>query len=305
MAVAAVKSPNDQKKVILAIALGLAALLLLWWTFVGFGSSPKTPPRNTNRPLAKTSPVPVNGPDQPPENAQGTLTPNELGDITWPGSQPVVPEPGRNIFAFWVPPQPKPSPPLPPAPPTPTPPVLLASLSPSNVYARTDDFKLDVTGDKFTTAMRIFVDGRELATRYVSAQQMSTTVPAATIANPGQRLVVVKSSSDSTLFSNSANLNVTAPPTPNYTYIGLIGKTKHFNDTAMLLDKSSKEVISVQRGDPLGGRFRVTSISDRELVVFDTNLKIKHTLALTNEGEKSVFPQGRPTPKVASEDDEP
>ena len=302
MAVAAVKSPNDQKKAILAIALGLAAVFLLWWTFIGFGSSPKTPPRNSNRPLAAA--VPAKGPDQrQPENGQSLPT-NLLTEINWPGSSPVVPEPGRNIFAFWEPP-PKPSPTVPLPSPLPPPPVLLASLSPSNVYARTEDFKLDVTGDRFMTSMRIFVDGRELPTRYVSAQQLSTTVPAAMIANPGQRSVIVKSISDQTQFSNSANLSVTAPPTPNYTYIGIIGKPRHIGDTALLQDKSNKEIVSVQRGDPLGARFRVTSISDRELVVVDTTLKIKHTLALTNEGDKGAFPQGRPTPKVASEDDEP
>jgi hypothetical protein len=307
MAVAAVKSPNDQKKLLLAVGLGLAAILLLWWTFIGFGSSPKTPSRKL--PVAVASPVPVKGPQQPlPDSGQGEnggLTPNELRDVSWPVTQPVVPEPGRNIFAFWVPPPPKPSPTLPPPSPIPTPPVLLASLSPSNVYARTDDFKLDVTGDLFSAEMRIFVDGREMPTRYVSAQQVSTTVPAAMIANPGQRSVEVRSNIDATRFSNAVKLNVTAPPTPNYTYVGIIGKTKRIGDIAMLQDKSSKEIISVQRGDPLGGRFRVTSISDRELVVVDTNLKIKHTLAMTNEGEKGVFPQGRPTPKVSSEDDEP
>ena len=41
MAVAAVKSPNDQKKLIAAVALGVAAILALWWTFVGFGGSSK------------------------------------------------------------------------------------------------------------------------------------------------------------------------------------------------------------------------------------------------------------------------
>jgi hypothetical protein len=98
---------------------------------------------------------------------------------------------------------------------------------------------------------------------------------------------------------------VTAPPVPNYNYVGLLGKPRHIGDTAMLQDKNSKEVVSVQRGDVVGGRFRVTSIADREVVLVDTNLKIKHLLALTNDGERGSFPQGRPTPKVASEDDEP
>src|SRR5882724_3599290 len=136
MAVAAVKSPNDQKKLLLAIGLGLAAILLLWWTFVGFGSSaPKTSSRNTNRPVAAPSPVAIKGQEQPlpgngqGQNDQGSLTPNELRDVSWPVTPPVVPEPGRNIFAFWVP-TPTPTPkPLPSPSPIPTPPVLLASLS--------------------------------------------------------------------------------------------------------------------------------------------------------------------------------
>ena len=94
-------------------------------------------------------------------------------------------------------------------------------------------------------------------------------------------------------------------PPPNYNYIGIIGKPRHIGDTALLQDKSNKEILGVQRGDVVGGRFRVTSISDRELVLVDTNLKIKHLIAMTNEGDKGSFPQGRPTPRVASEDDEP
>jgi len=63
-------------------------------------------------------------------------------------------------------------------------------------------------------------------------------------------------------------------------------------------------MLNVQRGDLLGGRFRVTSISEKEVVLTDTNLKIKHELALTNQGEKGN-PLQRPTPRVESEDDEP
>lgn len=129
-------------------------------------------------------------------------------------------------------------------------------------------------------------------------------VPAAVIANPGQRQIVVRSS-DNTIFSNPVSLSVAAPPTPNYTYVGIIGKRQNIGDTALLQDKSSKEILSIQRGDVLSGRFRVTSISDHELVVVDTTLKIKHTLQLTGEGDKGPYPIGRPTPKVQSEDDEP
>lgn len=304
MAVAAVKSPNEQKKLIIAAALGVAALIALWWTFFGFGGSSKTQAPSSTRPSATPSTVPGRTPEQPAIAGPAGLTPNDLSPVPVSWTRPLVPEPRRNIFAFYVPPPPPPSPTAPPPSPTPTPPVLLASVSPSNVYARTDDFTLEVTGDKFTGAVRIVIDNREMPTRYISAQQMSTTVPAAMIANPGQRQVVARSS-DGKLYSNPASFTVTAPPTPNYTYVGIIAKPRHIGDTALLQDKSNKEILSVQRGDVLGGRFRITSISDGELVVVDTSLKIKHTLALTTEGGKSPFPQGRPTPKVAAEDDEP
>jgi hypothetical protein len=307
MAIAEVKSSNEQKKMIAAVALVVAALIALWWTFIGFGGSSKPQTRIANRAAGTASPMPMKTQDhQQPDNSQDASTLNDLKPIPVSWTQPALAaEPRRNIFAFYVPlpPTPRPSPTLPPPSPTPTPPLLLASVSPSNVYARTDDFTLEITGDKFTSATRIAIDGRELPTRYISPQQISATVPAAMIANPGQRQVVARSS-DGTLYSNAAILNVTAPPTPNYIYVGIIGKPRHIGDTALLLDKSSKEIVSVQRGEILGGKFRVTSISASELVVIDVNLKIPHKLALTNESGKSPFPQGRPTPKV-DVDDEP
>lgn len=302
MATVAVKESNAQRKAIIAIALGVLAIIALWWTFFGFGSSSSKPQtRNSNRPLAVRSPAPVNVSEPQPEPQSDNAFLKEIGDFRTPV---LAPEPRRNIFAFYEPTPPLLRPSITVPSPTPTPPLLLAAVSPANVYARTDDFTLEVTGDKFTPAVRIVVDGRELPTRYVSAQQLSATVPAAMIANAGQRVVIVRSN-DGSLFSNQASVNVTAPPTPNYTYVGIIGKPRHIGDTALLQDKSNKEILSVQRGDILGGRFRVTSISDRELVVVDTNLKIKHLLTLTNDAEKASFPQGRPTPKVAAEDDEP
>lgn len=302
MATAELKISNDQKKLILAIGLGIAAIVALWWTLFGFGASSR-PKSNVAR-VPSASPSPDNRSQRTKTDGDADLTPDDLRPINYPGSSPVVPEARRNVFAFYVPPPPAPSPPPPPPTPTPTPPLLLAAISPSNVFAGTADFSLDVTGDKFTPAVHVVIDGRELPTRYKSPQQLSATVSAAMIATAGQRQVIAKTS-DGKLYSTSATLIVTAPPKPNYTYIGIIGKTRHIGDTALLQEKASKEILNVQRGDVLGGRFRVTSISERELVLVDTNLMIKHTLPLTNEGEKGAFPQGRPTPRVASEDDDP
>src|SRR5207247_10499410 len=121
--------------------------------------------------------------------------------------------------------------------------------------------------------------------------------------SPVSRQITVRSP-DNRIYSNSVSLNVAPPPIPNYSYVGIIG-TIHHVDTAILQDKGSKEVLNVQRGDVLGGRFRVTSISEKELVLVDTNLKIKHSLPFSTEADRGSNPLQRPTPKVQSDDDEP
>lgn len=294
-----IRNPSEQKKLIWAVVLGVVAIVFLWWTFFGFGGG-------SNPTSKKVMPIshPVNkGQPQTVLQVKGDLL-NQLRPVVNPQTIALsVPEAKRNIFAYYEPPPPAAALSVTPTPtPTPTPPVLLAAVSPSNVYARTSDFSLEVTGDKFTPEMRVMMDGRELSTRYAGPQQLSASVPAAMIVNPGGRQVILKSP-DGKLYSNPAVLNVTPPPTPNYTYVGIIGTPRHL-DTAILQDKGSKEIVNVQRGDVLGGRFRVTSISDKELVLVDTNLKIKHTLPFSTEGDKGSLLQ-RPTPKVQSDDDEP
>ena len=151
--------------------------------------------------------------------------------------------------------------------------------------------------------MRIYVDGRELATSYKGPQQLSATIAASFIANPGVRQVLVRTP-DNRLYSNQLPVNVAAPPTPNYTYVGIISPQDRVGDTALVQERNNKNIISVYRGDILSGRFRVTSISEKELVLVDTTLKIKHTIPMS-EGDKSLNPLSRPTPRVDSEDDEP
>jgi IPT/TIG domain-containing protein len=296
--------PGEKKKLISAGVLGLAAIVTLYWVFIGFDSgTPKaTRPQPTPTPqqrAAQTTQRP-NGPGV----SQEVMNAAVFTEVHYDPSSYNAPEAKRNIFAYYEPPKPVVAPPTPSPTPEPSPPgVLLASVSPSNVYARTADFKLEVAGDKFTPAMRIYVDGRELPTTYKNPQQVSTTIPASFIANPGARNVVVRTP-DNQLFSNQATINVAAPPTPNFSYIGIISPENRVADTAVVQDKSNKNVLSVYKGDVIGGRFRVTSISDKELVLTDTTLKIKHTLAMT-EGDKSAGALSRPTPRVDAEDDEP
>ena len=305
MALVDLSKPGEKKKLIFAGVLGLGAILVLYWVLIGFDSRP-TP---TTRPTASTSPRPTTTTTQRPAPAaqvsSQVLDAAKFAPIDYEPSSYSAPEAKRNIFAYYEPPVKAPSPVVTPTPtPPPPPPVLLASVSPSNVYARTADFKLEAAGDKFTPAMRIFVDGRELPTAYKSPQQLSTTMPASMITAPGARQIVVRTP-DNSLFSNQLTVNVAAPPTPNYTYIGIISPQNRVTDTALVQDRSNRNVVSVLRGDVIGGRFRVTSISEKELVVVDTSLKIKHILPMT-EGDKAAGgPLARPTPRVDSEDDEP
>jgi len=304
MQIADLNNPGERKKLIWAVLLGFVAILVLWWTFIGFGSSTKS--------VAPRTAVSPSSPGARTSVRNATVqTPSDLSDlaeslrpVSLPQSNPGVPEAKRNIFAYYE--APKPSEKLPTSTsspiPTPTPPVLLAAISPANVYARMAEFTLEVSGDKFSPGLRIYVDGRDLGTKYRSPQQLSSTVPAAMIATPGAREIVVRSA-DGKIYSNPLTLSVAPPPIPNYSYVGIIGFPSHV-DTAILQDKSNKEVLNVQRGDVLGGRFRVTSISDKELVLVDTNLKIRHNLAMI-EGEKGSGPLSRPTPAVVDVDDEP
>jgi hypothetical protein len=293
--------PGEKKKLLAAGALGLVAILVLWWTFVGFGSSTSVAARPSPTPTPARAP---GGPGQRQLAPAKQVDTSYLTVINYERREVVAPEPQRNIFSYYEPP-PKPVviPSTPTPTPTPPPPVLLQAVSPSSVYARTGDFNLDASGDKFTPSMRIYVDEREMPTKFKSPQQLSTTIPAALITNPGPHNVIVRTS-DNTFFSNTQSFNVGAPPVPNYAFIGLLSSQVRV-DIAYLQDKGSKEVLTVQRGDVLGGRFRVTSISDKEVVFVDTSLKIRHSVARTEAERTAGSPLMRPTPRVDAEDDEP
>ena len=301
--------PGEKKKLLMAAALGLVAILFLWWTFIGFGSSSGS--RATVKPPT-ANPSPQQRAARQDNNQRGNGTADAavlelstIREVEFVPSSYNAPEAKRNIFAYYVPPvKPAPAPKVEEPSPQPPPPVLLASVSPANAYARSGDFKLEVAGDKFTGDSRIYVDGRELPTTFISPQQLSTTVPASFIATPGARQIMVRTP-DNRLFSNVATLSVAAPPVPNYTYVGIISPITRVGDTALVQDKANKSIVGVQRGDLLANRFRVTSISDKELVLMDATLKIQHKLAMT-EGDKGIgSPLSRPTPRVDAEDDEP
>jgi hypothetical protein len=270
------KTQSERLKMIAALVLPLLALVLILHMIFGSDSKPaptnKNSNRNSNRPVATATP--------------NTPTPDD-DQIVMPSAVPSImtaayaPEAARNIFAFYVKPTPVPGATTPvetPTPtPTPPPPLTLGSLQPVNVFARTGDFALTVTGDKFTPQTRIYIDSQEVPTTFKSPQQLSANVPAAFLQSPGSRAVIVRTP-DNALYSNTQTINVMPPPTPQFTFIGVIG-TKHYSDDkAILKANAGSDLITVKRGEIVGGRFKVTSISDRAVEFIDTQLNIKHSI---------------------------
>lgn len=304
------KTTAERNKMIAAIVFGGVALLLLARLFLGPSTTTTTNTRqaNTNRaqrpapPGARASAPGQSAPaddqiDVPPQPIEANFAP------------PNTSEAGRNIFAYYVRPAgpPKPAavePTLPPATPEPTPPLLLASIAPQSRYARTADFQLQVSGDKFTPETRVYVDGQEVPTQFASAQQLTANVPAALVASPGVRQIMARTP-DNQLYSNPTALNVTQPPVPNYTFVGFLDRQRRNGETALLKDQKN-ELLSVQTGDIVGGRFRVAAITQRAVDLVDKDLNIKHTLPLA-EGRTPATGPGRgvqPPPPPASSEEE-
>lgn len=282
------KSKTEQYKFIAAIVLGVIAIGLIGYLFFGdsiFGSS--TP----NKTTVQSSPTPRKQQPQKPTDPDPVNDGTIAAVVYSPMTAPAVAG-GRNIFDIYVPPPPTPTPTY--IPPTPTPrpfDFLVSSVSPGNVYAKTGDFTIQANGDKFTPETRISFDNNDLPTKFISPQQLSATVPASFIAMDGARQIMVRTP-DGKLYSNTATLNVMAPPMPNYLYVGIIGDKRYKDDVALMRDKNkTQDLFSVKLGDTINekteDRFKVLSISEKEVVVMDKILKIRHTLPYTVAGDKN------------------
>ena len=313
------KTPAERNKTIIALVLGVLALVFLARMLFGGPSKPAAT-RTTNTPgknrIATQNPNGVRDDGAVDDQALSVLRPIEYQPISVS-----APDAGRNIFAFYVAPTPTPNVAAlntPTPTPTPPPPVMLSGVTPSNVFARTNDFTLTATGDKFTPQTHIYFDGQELPTNFTGAQQLTAMVSAALISAPGTRQIVVRTP-DGQLYSNGMPLSVAEPPKPQFTYIGLLGGP-HYNDKAMLKSPSNggninvqrgdqaiqaKDVVTVQRGDILDGRFRVTSISERSVDFVDTQLKVKHTLPYVETRNSAMGPRPYTPPASTDDDDEP
>jgi hypothetical protein len=304
------KTPAERNKMIAAIALPVFALFLIIYMFSGPSRPAPTTTTNTNtRPGQRATTAQQQAPGSTAAVGDVEVAAADVVPISCCAEPYLGDGTGRNIFAFYIKPPPPPTPVPTEAPPvpTPTPPYVLAGLMPQSVFARQAGFTLQVSGDKFGPAARVYLRGQELQTQYKSMQQLSATVPANLITSPGAQQVQVKTP-DGQFYSNEATLNVMQPPSPTYTYVGFLKRQR--GNTAVLKDAKG-ELYSVRQGDLVEGRFRVADISERGVEVVDKDLNIKHTMPFVDARGNSGMP-GRapgaiqpPPPDPEGGDDEP
>lgn len=295
MAILEGKSPSERNKLIVAVVLGMLALFSLYMAFGPnlFGGSSRTtvtptptasPGRSAQRDLSA-----VKMPTTSEQNFDWQTTPI----FYRPGSFS-APDPGRNIFAFYEPPQPTPWVPTPPPQtpiqtpiPTPTPHMLVAYVTPQSVYSGSRGFRLEINGDKFTPDAKIYFSQSEVPTTYINPQRLVADIPASFITTEGPRQIIVQTV-DGTKYSNQIMLSVQAPPRPQFQYVGMIARRLANNDTAIFREQGKPTEFSHRLNDVIAGRFRLVSISSAEVIVEDTNLGFRHKLELFRPPPGSV-----------------
>lgn len=291
------KTPAERKKTIAALVLGFLAVVALAYTFLLSGTGGKSAKTNTNaNGNSKTVAVATNAAANSQPAAVKSVTEAKaeddfygLGPIPDNPFPPVYAEaPARNIFAFYVPPPPvqKPVQPSPIALPSPPPPpdFVVQYANPQTVYARQGDFMLEVSGDKFTPDAKVLFNGVEVPTQFQGANRLTAQISADLIADAGQRQITVNAPGK---FSNTAALIVNAPPVPNFNFVGLVARQHFNNDTATIQEKSTKAFQNVRLGETVG-RFKVVSISSKEVVMQDTQLNFRHNIPFYNEQNASA-----------------
>lgn len=285
------KTTTERNKIIAAGVLGLVSLVALYMAFGRsfFGSSTTAATtKSTPTPKPTASPATANDKFRLPTQQEQDL--NIVVPVVYRPGSFGAPDPGRNIFAFFEPPAPTPyvyiPPPLPtptpppPPSPTPTPVFALSSVNPQNVYAGSKGFRLDIAGDRFTPDARIYFNQTEMPTKFVSPQSLTTNIPDNLIAQEGQRQIIVQTP-DGRAYSFPLNMTVQAPPKPsNLQYIGMIGRTRYNNDTAYFMQQGNPNPFGARLGDVVGGRFKIISISAKEVMVEDANLGFKHRIPI-------------------------
>jgi len=298
------KTPSERNKIIAAIVLGFLAAAALTFAFApglfsgGTATTAATSPTATPAVSVNVTTSQSGMPSQADQQFLYVTTP-----VVYNGSAFGAPPPGRNIFAFYEPPPPTPWVPTPiPATPTPTPAptphMVIAFVSPQSVFAGQRGFRLEINGDRFAPDAKIYFNQNLMPTTFVNPAKLTADIPANFITGAGQAQIIVQTP-DGKMYSNPGMLNVQPPPKPNVYYVGRISRKYGNNDTAYFVEQSKINTAgtvpeSKRLNDTIGGRFRIVSIAEKQVVVEDTNLGFRHQLPLYTSAGTSLGPGGRP-----------
>ncbi len=311
MAFVDIKNPAERNKLIAAVILGVVAIGALYFAFGRsfFGSKTTAASRPTPTPRPSASPGADNFklPTAEEQNFNDLTTP-----VVYVPGNSYAPDPGRNIFAFYEPPPPTPFSPTPlPTPkqtatptPTPTPFYLVGSSGPNSVYAGSRGFRLEVNGDHFTPDARIYFNQTEMPTTYINEQKLVTDIAASLIAQEGSRQIIVQSP-DGKRYSNQIMLTVQAPPRPQFSYIGMIGRKRYNNDTAYFIENGKTLPFGARLNDVISGTFRLINITPEEAVFVDVNLGFKHRVPLSKGTSGGPSPSSFDRPALTPRNDFP
>ncbi|MCA1589490.1 MAG: hypothetical protein LC734_03690 [Acidobacteria bacterium] len=147
------------------------------------------------------------------------------------------------------------------------------------MYSGSRGFRLEIAGERFDPYSRVYFSQTELSTNVVSENRITAEVPANLIVGEGPRQIIIQTA-DGKKHSNQIELNVQAPPKPQFQYIGMLGRTGGNNTTAYFQEEGKQTPTSARLNDIVSGRFRVISVSAEEVVLEDVNLSFKHKLQL-------------------------
>lgn len=287
------QAPDDaaaeqKKKVLLGVLLALMIFVFWWQDPLGLFASDDAGTTTTATAQVRTSPTPKVSPTPRRGGVEEVVTDPLRPELASYKNTPLDGI-GRNIFVYPTPTPPPPPPPVKPQPTPKPPPISLVGVNPAGVIGKTGEFTLTVTGmaldgAKMPADARIFLDGRELQTKLIDESHLTGIVTAEMIRTPGNLGVQVRSASDAQMYSNSLALNVAEPPAPPYRFVGLIVNKN--GSTAVLKSQSDDEVFNVKRGDVIGKpkRWEVTNITSTRIELFDTSIKVPHSIAFTGDG---------------------
>jgi hypothetical protein len=176
--------------------------------------------------------------------------------------------------------------------------MLIAFVAPQSVYAGQRGFRLEVNGDRFTPDAKIYFNQQLMPTTFVNLAKLTTDIPANFIAGAGDAQVIVQTP-DGKMYSNPGILRVQPPPKPNVYYVGFYSPKYGNNATAFFVDQSKINTPGTipdkkRLNDTIGGRFRIVSIAEKQVIVEDTSLGFRHPLPLYTAAGTTIGPGGRP-----------